>query len=132
LSAESVILQGRVFTEAQMISTCVVRRVVRVWDESSGEYTEQNVDVYSGPCLFKFDTTVVREVDVQGQGLVEQQPLLKLPVTTSGDVRVDDIAVLTVNPLDPSWVGKRLRIAGVHGHTYATARRFPVEVVEGA
>lgn len=137
MSAESVILQGRAFQEAQFISRCVIRRQAgETFNETTGEYEPTWTTVYpesgdDGPCLLKFDSSSMREVDAQSQQLVRQRPILKLPVATSAGVRIDDVAEITENPLDPARVGLKVRISGDHVGTLTTARRFPVEVTSG-
>ena len=140
VSAESVIVTGRRFQESQFVSSCIIRRQVgEVFNETIGEYepvwdvvySDADSDDVGGPCLLKFGSPSVREVDAQSQQLVRQQPVLKLPVDTSAGVRVDDVAELTSNPLDPQRVGLKVRVSGDHVGTLTTARRFPVEVVSG-
>lgn len=131
MSRDSVIMQGRSFTEALMTSTCVITRAGEsVLDEETGEYETSPVTIYEGACKIKFADTQARDFDAQSQILTEQTAILSLPIEASGsvDVTTDDVAELTVNPLDPALVGKRFRVSGLHSQTAATARRFPVEV----
>jgi hypothetical protein len=133
LSAESVILSGRRFTEALMTSTCVIRRAgERVLSETTGQYESSFTDVYTGPCKVKFGGTQADPVDAQSQRLVEQDAILSLPVVGSGDVTVDDVAEIVTSPMDAELVGLRFRVTGIHAQSFATARRFPVEVVTDA
>lgn len=124
----------RAEAESQMVSTCTITSDgVKVWDEETGGYVESGTTVYSGPCKLRFPPQgrSLRELDVQGQFLIEQEPLLSLPVAGSELVSPGDVVTITANPFDPAMVGLKIRIAGVHTQTFATARRFPVEVVTG-
>lgn len=132
MSAESVILQGRLFQESQFLSTCTISRRTSdepVLSEETGDYTHTYETVYSGPCLLKFGQSQPRDIDAQGQLLTEQTPTLKLPVEGSEEVTEDDTGVIDSNTLDAGLIGTAFRIAGVHAQTLATARRFPVEVL---
>lgn len=130
MSRDSVILAGRSFTEALMTSACIIRRAgEKVLSETTGEYETTYSTVFEGPCKIKFGGTQATEVDAQSQLLTEQDATLSLPIDGSEDVTVDDVAEITVNPLDAGLVGKKVRVTGIHTQTAATARRFPVEVV---
>lgn len=121
--------RGRAIAEARMTDTVRVTRATEpVFDEETGTYTPTIVTVYSGPGRLKLNSTVVGAVDAQGQNLASQSPRLDLPVSTSGDVRVNDTVEVTASVNDPASVGLRLNIEGVFYQTDATARRFPVEV----
>jgi len=131
VSRASVLAKGRAFTEASMTDTCVIRRAggSPVLNEETGQYEPSFVDVYSGPCKVRFITSTVSEQDYQSQTVVEQQVVLSLPVEESTPVVVNDIAEITTSQTNVSAIGKTFRIAGLFDQTYATARRFPVEVV---
>lgn len=125
----------RAQAESMMQDRCVVERVTAgtVLDEVTGEYTPVTVRVYpvgvaaDGPCQFKAANTAVRDVEAAGQLLVEQSATLKLPVAGSEVVREGDVVTITASRFDPQLVGVRVRVAGSHHQTFATARRFPVE-----
>jgi len=114
-----------------MTDMCVIRRAdgAPALNEETGEYEPSFVDVYSGPCKVKFITSTVSEQDYQSQLVAEQQVVLSLPVDESAPVLVNDVAEITSSQTNVSGVGKHFRIAGLFDQTYATARRFPVEVV---
>lgn len=130
MTAETVIAQGRAFTEALMASRCRIERATgeQVLDEQTGNYVPAVETVYEGACKVKFVSSVVGDVDAQSQFLTNQTAVLSLPVEGSDGVVIDDVAVITLNPMDDDLVGKRLRIAGYHGQTFATARRFQAEL----
>jgi hypothetical protein len=132
VSRDSTILAGRRFNESLQTSACTItRKGDKVLNETTGEYEYEFATIYSGQCKIKFGATEAHTVDAQGQILTEQTAILSLPVDEPGsvDVTTDDVAELTVNPLDPALVGKTFRVTGLHTQTAATARRFPVEVV---
>jgi hypothetical protein len=133
VSAESVIMDGRRFTEALMTSKCVIRRNGEpVFSDETGDYESVSSTVYDGICKVKFGGTQASEVDGQSQDLTEQDAILSLPVIGSAGLTVNDVAEITENPMDPDLVGELFRITGIHAQTYATARRFSVEVVTDA
>jgi Family of unknown function (DUF6093) len=129
MSAESVVLAGRVFEGGTFPAECVITRSGEaVLNEVTAEYeTPDGAVVYSGPCDLRFSSAVIREVDAVARPGVEQEPVLRLPVAGSEGVRVNDVAEITAHSLDAGMVGVRVRIAGVHGGA-VTARRLPVEV----
>lgn len=130
--AESATRMGRMHAERLMTSECVIGDEVpgTVLNEETGEYDVEIVDPsYEGPCKIRFVSTVVSEVDAQSQLLVEQDAILSLPVDGSEQVRVQQVCRITANSLDAGMVGKRFRVTGDHTQTFATARRFPVQLV---
>jgi hypothetical protein len=121
--------------ESRMTDTVrITRGGAPVWDEETGTYSDGGTIIYEGNCRLKLTSTVVSDVDSQGQLLAEQRPQLHLPVLTpgtvgtSGAVRPNDTAVILTSRNDPSAVGTVLTIGGRAIGTDATARRFPVEV----
>jgi hypothetical protein len=131
VTAESVIAAGRRFQEARMPATVLIERVTgRVFDESTGEYTDQKKTIYTGKCRLDFRASLETMArDMEGQLLAEQRPTLFLPIVGSEAVTVNDVATITGNPLDGAAVGLRVRVTGLSAATYATARRLPGEVL---
>lgn len=133
VSAETVVLEGRAFNERQMTSTGVVRRATGevVTDPDTLVESPSWAVVYEGRCNITFPKTQPGTAEVPGGVVVRQDAILSLPVDAlgSGDVDVNDVWECTGNPMDAALVGVQARVAGVHRQTYATARRFPVEVV---
>lgn len=119
----------RAQAESRMTDTVrITRDGTPVWDDETGTYTPTTTTVYTGKARLKLSTSVVGNVDAQGQLLAAQSPRLDLPVATSGGVQVNDSVEVTASVNDPASVGLRLTIEGVFFQTDATARRFPVEV----
>ena len=128
MSRQSTMEAGRRFTEASMTTLGIIQRDTGATTSDPITYEETPVyeTIYTGKCKVKFPDMQPAEVSVPGMVVVEQDAILSLPIEGSGGVRVDDIWTCTENVLDPSLVGVKLRIAGVHHQTSATARRFPV------
>lgn len=122
----------RAEAEGRMISACTITRAGETTvDPETGLETPATTTIYTGICELQFKDDQALPVLADGQVLASQSPVLKLPVDAdgSGAVEVDDIAEITGNPFDTSMIGLKVRIAGVHFKTFATARRFPVEAV---
>lgn len=116
--------------ESMMTSACVITGPgEKTWNNTTGTYDNPAVTIYTGPCRIAFRSTVRREAEAVGQLLTEQEPTLYLPVDGSEGVSTDHVVTITANPLDAALVGMRLRVAGIHAQTYATARRLALEVV---
>jgi len=122
--------QARRKAESLMTDRCIVRRRVPgdVLNEETGQYEPTFVTVFTGPCRIKSNSAAVSENNYEAQIVIEQQMSLSLPLEGSAGVAPGDVAELTESAMDPDSVGKTFRIAGVSLATFATARRFPVEV----
>lgn len=133
MSAGNAALAGRQLAERIMTSTCTVTRTTPgtpAIDPETGLETEPTVTtVYDGPCRLRFPYVRPEQALPEGQQLGKERGILSLPTTGSDAVTVNDIVTITGNPLDPDSVGTQLRIMGPFMETYATARRFPAEVV---
>lgn len=129
MRGERMLHRGRAWAESLMQSTVLIRRRSgETRNEETGQIEPSWSTVYEGPARIRFGNAQPRDTDVIGQRIVEQSPIVSLPLATSASVHVDDEGEVTANPLDPGLVGFRFRIAGLHEQTHATARRFPVEV----
>jgi len=127
--------RGREMAEARMRSAC---RVQRPSGEpvlgDDGEFHTPMTTIYEGPCRLRMVSAVTSDIEAAAQLFVGQSAVLSLPVLTSGDVRVNDLATFlpSTNPsddLDPAIVGQVVRVTGRHYDTDATARRLPVEMI---
>lgn len=120
----------RAHAESRMTDTVKITRGAGepVWDEETGMYDDAPVDVYEGPARLRLASSVVGDVDAQGQLLAAQTPVLSLPVLTSGGVKVNDTVLITASQNDPALVGLVLNVEGLFFQTDATARRLQVEV----
>lgn len=124
---------GQRQAEALMTSTCAITHSVPATPAVDPETGLENDPVvtttYSGPCRLRFPYVRPEQALPEGQQLGKERGILSLPVSGSDAVGVNDIVTITGNPLDPDSVGTQLRIMGPFMETYATARRFPAEVV---
>lgn len=123
----------RAEAEAMMVTQCRVERATgeRVMNPVTYEYEDEMLTVYEGKCRVRFPANRILTGQVPGMVVTKQDVIASLPVDApgSGDVTTNDVWVCTKNDPDPAMVGKRLRIAGVHYATDATARRFPMEEI---
>lgn len=130
MSARSALAQGRALAASLMESTCEITRAGEpVVDPDTGILTPSTTVIYTGQCRLRFPYVRPQQLLADGQQLAKDRGILWLPVDGSADVRADDVATLTVNPLDPGQVGLRLRIEAQFVETHATSRRFPIEVI---
>ncbi len=116
-----------------MTASGIIRRQTGVTTDPD-TYVEEPVyaTIYAGKCRLRIVKSIQGgEGAIPGSVAVKDELILSIPVEAagSGDVRPNDVWECTANPLDPSVVGLRMRIAGVHHGTFQTARRFPVEEV---
>lgn len=128
--AEGATRLGRKQAEALMTSTCTIRSKTSVLNTATGALVDTFTDVYSGVCRLRVRTEQVNITESAGQQVSVQRMELSIPVDGSGASAVGDglVATIDTNPLDASMVGVKFQIVGTHFQTYATARRFPVEV----
>jgi hypothetical protein len=117
-----------------MVDTCVIRALINsdTLDENTGEYLRVPKPgfpdpIYSGSCKFTIEAVQVRDVDSQGQDLAVADGILRVPVTAATAlVAKDHTAVITVGANDSMTITAIIQ-AG-HAQTFATARRFPVQI----
>lgn len=123
-----MVLQGRSFNEALMVSTGFVRR--KTGAVATDPVTLEEVPVYStvftGPGKIRFAEVRSSDAAIPGVVLADQRPILSLPIVGTESVTTGDEWVCTANPLDAALVGSVFRVDGLHAQTAATARRFPV------
>lgn len=135
MSAATAVLAGRRLAESEMVKAGtkgIVRRATGAKTLDPVTLIETDVMAVIAAetiCKVRMPTaTNPGEGRVPGVVVVKDESILSLPVDApgSGDVTTGDMWECTANPLDPSMVGVKLRISGVHHQTTATARRFPV------
>ena len=123
------LLTARRRLESRMTDTVrVTRTAPGPFDPDTGTYPDVEETIYEGPARLKLASSVVRDVAAQGQNRAEQAPRLDFPVATSAAIRPGDVAEIIASVEDPESVGVTATISGVFYQTFATARRFPVEV----
>lgn len=101
----------------------------RVFDDVTGQWTDGAPEVvYDGPGRLRDMDGYGRRDERQGETTVVGALRLSLPVATSAGVRIDDVLTCTASANDPSLVGVKVRVSDLHVQTFASARRFSVEV----
>jgi predicted GTPase len=130
---ESGLRALRRLAEDMMIDTCTITRPDPAaprpeMDPKTLKYPEvDRVVVYQGKCKLQLagtsDASAVSAGDVT---VVTQQSRLDLPIDTSADVAVDDVAVIDTAPADSALVGRTFTVRKLHQKTFASARRLPV------
>ena len=131
MTAETAVLQGRAAAESLMVDECTITGdpVTKTWDEETDTYVETPTTKYTGICELKSENVQAAVQGTQGQLLVVQSLVLKLPVDTSTNVEPGDVATLTACRFDAQLVGVPLRVGAFHHQSFATARRLPVTEV---
>lgn len=130
MTADSATLAARALAESLMESTCQVqRRAVGALDQDTGIDVPAFVDVWSGPCRFRFPFVRPADQDVASQAFATQRGIVSVPVVGTEGIRTGDVVTITASPLDAGMVGAQFRVKGPFFETHATARRLPVEVV---
>lgn len=126
--ASGATMMGRKQAEALMESTVVITRAgADTVNESTGAVVPGTAStIYTGKGRLRMSDARANEVVAAGQSVAVQQPILSVPVVGSEGVRVNDIATIT-SDLDTKVVVAR--IASMNAQTFATARRFQVEVL---
>lgn len=134
-----VTMEGRALAESNMTDTCIITRVDP--DAEPGEpdpdtlaYPDPpRITVYEGKCRLQVRSIVANasSSDAGERQTTVQESELQLPVATSGDVAVTDVAKMLTCVLDPSLVDHEFTVKGRHGKSQATARRLRVEEVTG-
>lgn len=120
----------RAQAESLHTSTFTVHR--RTGAKTQDPVTLEETDEFAvvlADVMGKFQTTEAqsREAQTPGQKVTETSLAWHTSVSTLG-VLTDDVVECTASPTDPALVGVRVRVAGTFLKSYATARRFPVEV----
>lgn len=133
MSRESALARGRRSAERGMTDTWLITRATTGTTAPNGVVTRTPATIYNGPGRMQQSPAggngtenTIAAAEVRTTVLV-----LQLPVATSGDVQVGDVAQLAASGNDPARVGRTYTITGMPGKTDATARRFAVEEVNG-
>jgi len=124
-----VTMLGRRTAEALMESTCVIKRANGITVNPDGTETPAWTTVYTGKCRLRYPFVRPQQALVEGQQLAKQRGILSLPIVGSESVLTDDVATITVNPLDVGVQGQTFRVEGPFTETHATARRLAVEAI---
>lgn len=115
-----------------MVDAGVMRRPTgrTTLDPVTDQETEVFVDLFTSKAKIQTRNLVSTVADAGGRSAVTVRMELHLPVDAPA-VRTGDVwEHTTVGPLsDPQLVGRRLRVIGPVGKTWATARKLEVEEV---
>lgn len=130
MSASSALQAGRRAAESLMIDTCVINKMTKskTIDDTTGEYPMVPTVIYSGRCKFTVQAVQVRDVDTQGQALDIAGGILAIPVTAAGSAAVAEDHVATITLAANDTVTITAIVQSGHAQSFATARRFPVEI----
>lgn len=78
------------------------------------------------PGRIKFPSLNVSDRELAGQLVAVQSPEVHVAVGSTPNVKTDHFARCTASTVDPSLVGRKLRIAGLPVGGQVTATRYPV------
>lgn len=131
MTATTAANRGQVLAEALMQDSCTITRAGggSSFDPATGTYTDPaSTTVYTGKCRVKPRNLVDRTVQA-GEQQVSLWPFeVSVPVSAT-DVDLDDVVTVT-GSIDPSLVGRTLRVRSVARGTFLTARRLDCEEAE--
>lgn len=129
MSIIGVVKAGRSAAEALMVDTCNITAGVagQVYDAASDSYvTPAGAARYSGPCRVRPGRAGGREVEAGAATVALWQYVVSVPMSVA-TIEDDDVVTVTASALDPSLVGKRLRVREVVRGSHVTARRLGCE-----
>lgn len=130
MTAESLVLAGRVAAEALMVDACTITRRdgTTTTNATTGVVTPNETPVYTGACRIQNRAPRVRS-PIAGEAVwLERLIELQIPMSAT-DIRTGDGATITASLLDPHLVGVKLRITASEHKSHATMRR--VQTTEG-
>lgn len=104
--------------ESAMITPYIARRVTGTHEVDGRDVPLWGV-VASGVCKLQSVETVTRDLEVAGASVTVQRLQIHVPVT-AGPFRVNDRFEV---------MGRTFRVTALHGKTFQTAQRLPVEEV---
>ncbi|GIH70340.1 DUF6093 family protein [Sphaerimonospora thailandensis] len=128
MSVEGLVAAGRRAALALMRDTCVIERASgeRVFDPSTGQYTQAWETVYTGPCRVKQTGGTAETPYGDAQSITLHRYEVRLPWTAAPQVQREDR--MTVTTSDDTWlVGRPLEVVDVGFASTGMARRLVVE-----
>lgn len=124
----------RAYAESRMVDTVLIEKQTgTIDDETTGHTVPVWATAYEGPCRWQQRSQQVARTNSAGGTVTVQQTELHLPVSTSGDVKPDEVvdgvevpyrATATVCVNDPARQGTVRPITADMTKTDATARRL--------
>lgn len=116
--------------ESMMLDTCTISSETQgAFDTTAGTYPTTSTVIYTGKCQIKVGTRAALGAEAAGQLLLTLDAVVKVPLTGTETVGKGHIVQVTASVTDPALVGFRARITGPFAQTFATCRRFTVEVI---
>lgn len=132
MSATSITLAGRRAAERLMVDACTITRVTATASNTqTGVGTPTTATIYTGKCRVQQMKGISRPTDVAGAYVFQTRYDLQLPVSTTLDIRINDIVTMTAAALDADLVGREYWVRELADKTHATARRIGIEEVTG-
>jgi hypothetical protein len=129
VSRASVLALGRAAANASMTDACTIRRRTGETTDANGVVTPTWATVYAGPCRVQQGHAESRD-ETPGEARVRLiRRELHLPITTSTNIRADDVATIDTSINDPDLAGRLFVIRGEAAKSEATARRLGVDEV---
>ncbi len=127
MSVETALAMGRAAAERRMRDQCLIeRKTGRTFNDTTGQYTDVWMPVYTGRCRFKAaggssdTTTGEAEVTLRRYGL-------DLPWDTAVEIKRQDRATVTLC-VDDAWAeGRQMEVVDVGLSGATTARRISIE-----
>jgi hypothetical protein len=130
MTAQVTAEEGQALAESLMVDSCTITRRGGdpVFDDTTGTYTPATpTTVYTGVCKVRPSNLSGNTTAQAGEREVSLWPFsVSIPVAEDADL--DDVVTVTAS-LDPSLVGRTLRVRSVARGTYLTARRLDCEEV---
>ena len=119
---------GRAQAESRFTETVTFYRVTGTHqDETTLEDVETRLTLHADiAARMKLSTLTVSERSIPGQQVAVQAPQVHVAVGATPDVRKDDYCECTASTVDPSLVGRRVRVTGWPQSGQVTAHRWPV------
>lgn len=114
-----------------MVDSCTIGRPVsgQVYDPATDSYPTPMTQLYAGPCRVKPRDNADRVVEAAGETVSLWPYVVSVPIGME-TADLDDVVTITACPLDPSLVGRQLRVRQVLAGSFVTARRLACEVTE--
>lgn len=135
IGPSELVADGRAEAEALMIDTCVIRAASSnsSFDEASGAYvTTPGAVLYTGPCKRQSPAGVRAEIIAEAADHNSTLSRLQLHIPASApQIPLGALVTLTAAPLEPRSIGRRWRVDGPAGKSFATAQRLNVMEVVG-
>lgn len=133
LISDSEVLADRAFAEEQLTDRVRILRPAAsgsgTFNEDTGQYDDppDATVLYEGPARFQIradiNTNIVEPQELDREWAY-QTSTLQLPVTGTGAIRSDDVAVCLAARYDQELVGREFNIQAVQHKSMATTRKF--------